>query len=169
MRSILRDIRFTILVYSLSILLIFTLIQIRQTEDIKSTILDNPSNVEINREVIKIGTEIIGDIEELGLENFPSFQAEITAYCNCASCTYPYNDGITASGKFPQSGKTIAMDHNIPMGTKVIIEGFDTIFEVQDRRASIVGDRVDIYKDTHEEALNFGKAARQIWLLGRES
>lgn len=78
---------------------------------------------------------------------------KITAYCSCAKCCGK-TDGITASGTKVKAGRTIAAPSTFPFGTKIMINGH--IYTVEDRGGAIKGNRIDIYFDTHEEALQFG-------------
>ena len=78
---------------------------------------------------------------------------KITAYCACARCCGK-TDGITASGTKVQAGRTIAAPKNFPFGTKLMINGH--IYTVEDRGSAIQGNRIDIYFNTHEEALQWG-------------
>lgn len=94
---------------------------------------------------------------------------EITGYCSCTKCCGK-TDGITKSGVKAKSNKTIAMDKKYPMGTEVIIEGFENIvFEKQDIGGAIKGNKIDIYFDTHQEALNFGRQTKKVWILTPEA
>ncbi len=109
---------------------------------------------------------VIVEVQMPNLEPFPSFEANVSAYCSCATCTAPYNDGLTASGQPVQENKTIAMGKQFPLGTLIVIEGFDGIvFEVQDRGGAITGNKVDIYFPTHSEAVKFGRQKLQVWIL----
>ena len=78
---------------------------------------------------------------------------KITAYCGCAKCCGK-TDGITASGTHVTAGRTIAAPKEIPFGTKISINGH--VYTVEDRGGAIKGNRIDIYFETHEEALKFG-------------
>ena len=87
----------------------------------------------------------------------------ITAYCPCMKCCGK-SDGITASGEKAVEGVTVAADTNIlPFGTKVIIDG--NTYIVQDRGGAIKGNRIDLYFDSHQEALNFGRQTKQVTIL----
>ena len=81
-----------------------------------------------------------------------------TAYCSCEKCCgkwAKYNK--TASGTTPKQGKTIAVDKNvIPLGSKVYIEGYGE-YIAEDTGSTIIGNRIDIYFESHQEALNFGR------------
>lgn len=78
----------------------------------------------------------------------------VTAYCACSRCCGE-QDGITASGTAVKAGRTIAMSADYGFGTVVYIDeiGWRT---VEDRGSAIQGNRIDVYFDTHEEALDFG-------------
>lgn len=79
-----------------------------------------------------------------------------TAYCPCAKCCGKC-DGITATGTKATAGRTIAVDPSfIPYGTEIIIAGNTYIAE--DCGGAVKGNnRVDIFFDTHAEALQFGR------------
>jgi len=80
---------------------------------------------------------------------------ELTGYCACMKCCGKTN-GITSTGAKATANHTIAVDpRDIPYGTKVMINGIE--YEAQDCGGAIKGKRIDIYFDTHEEALQFGR------------
>lgn len=90
-----------------------------------------------------------------------SAQAEtITAYCACRKCTK--GTGITASGRKPVEGRTVAASRSIPLGTKIHIGGGIGWRVVEDRLAKRFDGRVDIYFRSHAEALKFGKQNRAV-------
>lgn len=67
-------------------------------------------------------------------------------------------DGITASGKIPVAGRTIAMD-DVPFGTKVEIDGH--VYVVEDRFGGNYTNRIDIFMESRAEALQWGRR----WLM----
>ena len=88
---------------------------------------------------------------------------KLTAYCACEKCCGKC-DGITASGVKAKEGVTIAADTRVlPFGTKVCIDGHEYI--VQDRGGAIKGNKIDIYFDNHQEALNFGVQYKEIFMV----
>ena len=94
---------------------------------------------------------------------FEEFEA--TAYCACPKCCGKWADGITASGTKVTAKRTIAVDSNlIPLGSKVEIEGLGT-YIAEDTGSTIKGKIIDIYFDTHEEALKFGRQKVNIRIL----
>jgi len=87
---------------------------------------------------------------------------EITHYCKCTRCCGK-NDGITATGTQATAGRTIAVDPKvIPLGTEVIIDGQSYIAE--DTGGAIKGNKIDIFCDSHEEAINRGRITREVWV-----
>ena len=84
-----------------------------------------------------------------------------TAYCPCKKCCGEWatkRDGLvyTASSEIAKEGATIAADWAVlPPGTVVEIEGLGRRV-VQDKGEAIKGNRIDIFFDSHQEALDFG-------------
>ena len=78
-----------------------------------------------------------------------------SAYCGCAKCCGK-TTGTTASGTKATAGRTVAMSSKYAFGTKVEIKGMGT-YTVEDRGGAITGNKIDIYFDSHQEALNFGR------------
>ena len=88
---------------------------------------------------------------------------KLTAYCSCKQCCGIWADGITATGTIPVQGRTIAVDEDvIPYGSEVIING--QIYIAEDTGGSIIGNHIDIYFDSHEEAEAFGVQYGQVVL-----
>lgn len=83
-----------------------------------------------------------------------------TGYCNCSKCCGK-TTGRTASGTKATAGRTVAMSSKYSFGTKVEIKGMGT-YVVEDRGGAIKGNKIDIYFDSHQEALNFGR--RTVYL-----
>lgn len=74
--------------------------------------------------------------------------------------------GITRSGTTVQEGRTIATDWNVlPQGTKVWIEGIG-IRTVEDTGSAIVGEKLDIYVDDVDVALQNGRHMAKVYVLG---
>jgi len=78
---------------------------------------------------------------------------KITAYCSCAKCCGKSN-GITACGKKAKAGRTIAAPRGFTFGTKLSING--KTYVVEDRGGAIKGNRIDMYVNSHSEALRWG-------------
>lgn len=79
---------------------------------------------------------------------------KVTAYCGCSACCGKSN-GITASGTKATEGRTIAADTSkYPFGTELVIDG--KTYVVEDRGGAISGNRIDIYFNSHSDALQWG-------------
>ena len=78
---------------------------------------------------------------------------KITAYCPCAKCCGKTN-GRTASGTRATAGRTVAASSKFSFGTKLNIGGH--VYTVEDRGGAINGNKIDIFVNTHAEALQWG-------------
>ena len=78
---------------------------------------------------------------------------KVTAYCACAKCCGK-TTGYTASGAKASAGHTVAASSQYSYGTKMIINGKE--YTVEDRGGAITGNRIDIFMNSHSEALAWG-------------
>ncbi len=90
---------------------------------------------------------------------------EATGYCPCSVCCGEYASGYTADGSKATAGYTIAASSDYAFGTLFYIPFFDRVFEVEDRGGAIDGNRIDVYFDTHEEALMFGRRTITVFMV----
>lgn len=105
---------------------------------------------------------VVDEVPQEGPQYEYLFTATATAYCNCAACCSVPGQN-TASGRPPISGHTIACNI-LPFYTQVMIDG--VIYEVEDTGSTPYGDAwVDIYFDTHEEALAYGMRTVDVYLV----
>lgn len=76
--------------------------------------------------------------------------------CNVSAYTPHENGGsrVTASGAETTEGVTIASDH-LPFGTTVVILGKSYV--VQDRFGGGYSDRIDIFMEDYDQAIQFGR------------
>ncbi len=79
---------------------------------------------------------------------------KITAYCPCSKCCGKYASGYTSSGTKATAGRTVAASSQFAFGTKLIINGKE--YTVEDRGGAITGNKIDIFMNTHAEALAWG-------------
>lgn len=79
---------------------------------------------------------------------------KVTAYCSCSKCCGRHATGYTASGTKATAGRTIAAPASFAFGTKLLINGKEYI--VEDRGGAIKGNRIDMYVDSHAQALAWG-------------
>ena len=113
------------------------------------------TEIESKQEIIELSEDYVyTDYRSLG-------EFVITHYCACEKCTID-GDGITATGTKATEGRTIAADPDVlPMGTIVIIEGHT--YTVEDVGGAIKGRRIDIFMDSHEEALKAGVRTAEVF------
>lgn len=88
-----------------------------------------------------------------GVTTASSGRYKVTAYCSCARCCGKTN-GITASGARATAGHTVAAPSTFAFGTKLLING--KTYVVEDRGGAIQGNRIDIYMNSHSDALAWG-------------
>lgn len=90
-----------------------------------------------------------------------SIFVDATAY----SAYDPGNGFYTACGSLVRHG-IIAVDPNvIPLGTRVYIPGYGEAI-ADDVGGAIIGNRIDIAFDSHEEAMYFGRQYLEIFIIG---
>ena len=102
--------------------------------------------------------EVVKMVEEPEIISLGEYK--LTAYCACMKCCGK-TDGITASGVRAKEGVTVAADAALPFGTKILIDDHEYI--VQDRGGAIKGNKIDIFFDNHQEALEFGVQYKEIF------
>lgn len=89
---------------------------------------------------------------------------DITGYCSCEVCCGKKEKYLTKTETIPRAGYTVAADPSIlEMGTKVEIGGI--VYTVEDTGESVTGNVIDIYFDTHEEAVRFGRQRKEVYLV----
>ena len=131
------------------------------TESATATIETDPVEPE-PEEVSPVTTEALGEFT-------------ITYYCSCAMCCddYAYNRPVvngteivfTATGAVAQDGVTVAVDPTkIPYGTVLYIEGLGYRI-AQDCGGAIRNNRIDVYVDSHETALENGMHTAQVYIM----
>lgn len=87
----------------------------------------------------------------------------VYSYCPCAYCCGQWSGGPTASGTMPEEGRTVAADWDVlPAGAEVYLEGIGWR-TVEDTGSGITGDKLDLYMDSHEAALEFGVKEVEVY------
>ncbi len=92
-----------------------------------------------------------------------------TAYCSCEQCC-DKTDGITATGEKTTEWCTVAAGPQYKFGTIIYIPSLKDKpnagwFIVQDRGGAISNDKLDIYFDTHEKALQYGRKNQECYIF----
>lgn len=91
-----------------------------------------------------------------------------SSYCSCEYCCGK-TDGITASGEKVQAWHTVAAGKEYEIGTIIYIPALADKpnggwFIVQDRGGAIKNGKLDIYLNTHEEALQYGRQMLECYI-----
>lgn len=101
---------------------------------------------------------------------------KITAYCSCEKCcgkwalNRPKDENgkdivYGSTGATLVAGTSIAVDPSvIPYGSQVEINGHT--YTAHDTGGAIKGNRIDVYFDNHQDALNFGVQYAEVFLIG---
>jgi 3D (Asp-Asp-Asp) domain-containing protein len=76
--------------------------------------------------------------------------------------------GLTASGVYVKEGRTIACPPSMEFGTKVKIEGIG-LRTCEDRGSAIKTGHLDLYMDSVNEALNFGRQKLTVEIINQRS
>ena len=112
------------------------------------------------------GLQVIEIVEPAPKQETIQMEVLATAYCGCVQCCGK-SDCITATGTRATEGRTIAADPRvIPYGTHVLINGHEYI--VEDCGGAINGNRIDIYFESHADALQFGVQTVTVEILQKE-
>ena len=120
-------------------------------EEISSEVIKEPVN-----KIVQVQTKIITSRGTAVRTTGASGQSgvyKVTAYCPCAICCGKQT-GITASGARATANHTIAAPRTFSFGEHVSING--TTYTVEDRGGAIQGNRIDVYMNSHAEALAWG-------------
>ncbi len=105
-------------------------------------------------------------------------EVKATAYCLCKKCCGKSEDnpryGVTSSGIkiIPGTGmKVIAVDPNIiPLKSKVYVEGLNGAADygyavAADTGSAIKNNKIDLYFDSHQDALKWGKKSVRVYVI----
>lgn len=145
-------------------------VEIETPEEVEIEEAEEIEEIDISELVKPKRTPFIEPVEKVEKveENYPEFvnlgEFRLTAYCPCKKCCGKWSGGATASGVMPTANHTIAVDTNvIPFGTEIIIDGITYVAE--DTGGAIKGNRIDIYFDSHQEALIFGVQYAEVFKI----
>lgn len=89
-----------------------------------------------------------------------------TAYDGCYQCNKPYY-GYPSYIGLPLARGIVAVDPRvIPMGTRLYVEGYGNAIAA-DQGNAIKGNRIDLFFDTHAQALKYGMKTVKVTILGK--
>lgn len=90
---------------------------------------------------------------------------QVTGYCSCTICCGEKEERLTKSETVPRASHTVAADPSvIPLGTRIVID--DVVYTVEDTGKAVEGLRLDIFFDSHEEAVRYGRKEKYVYLEG---
>lgn len=117
----------------------------------------------------KIETETDRGVDTQANEPVSLGEFKLTAYCSCEKCCgiWAYNrpNGIVygAIGEELKENYSIAVDPDvIPYRSEVIING--KTYKAQDCGGAIKGNRIDVYFEDHNDALEFGVQYKEVFV-----
>ncbi|MEH7209956.1 3D domain-containing protein [Priestia megaterium] len=74
-------------------------------------------------------------------------------------------DPLTATGTYPATGRTIAVDPNvIPLGSTVYIPALGGSFKAEDTGGAIDGNHIDVYMANGDIARQWGRKTLDIYV-----
>ncbi len=125
-------------------------------------------------EIVEIENDIVEELPDapiVEIENIEPIvqkihlgEFKITAYCACSKCCGKYASGYTSIGAKATQGRTIAVDPKvIPYGSIIEINGHEYVAE--DCGGAIKQNRIDIYFDSHQDALDYGVQYHDVYLI----
>jgi 3D (Asp-Asp-Asp) domain-containing protein len=89
-----------------------------------------------------------------------------TGYDGCYECNKPYYGAPSYIG-LPLARGIVAVDPKvIPMGTRLYVEGYGNAIAA-DQGNAIKGNRIDLFFDTHQQALKWGMKTVKVTILGK--
>lgn len=117
--------------------------------------------------IVEIETD--KEVDAQAIEPVSLGEFKLTAYCSCKICCgiWAINrpNGIVygAIGEELKEDYSIAVDPNvIPYRTEVIING--NTYKAQDCGGAIKGNRIDVYFEDHNDALEFGVQYAEVFV-----
>lgn len=139
---------------------------------------DRPTPAEtVKEEPVKLVTGVLGGPQAETVKAKPETEKTslgtftVTFYCACPKCCGKWSNEenpLTASGARAEAGVTVGADwETLPEGTEIEIEGLGRRV-VQDKPAEWIVEKydgriIDVFCDSHEEALKLGKQEAEVW------
>ena len=129
-------------------------VEIEKTQ-LSEKVITEPVNkiVQVNKVTSRSGKTTRATVATAATTTSGTQVYKITAYCSCAKCCGKAT-GRTAMGTKATAGRTVAASGKFAFGTKLNINGH--VYTVEDRGGAINGNKIDIYVNSHAEALAWG-------------
>lgn len=133
----------------------------------KEQLVGQKEQLKNNTNIVEIETDKEVDTQAVKPVSLGEFK--LTAYCSCEKCCgiWAYNrpNGIVygAIGEELKENYSIAVDPDvIPYRSEVIING--KTYKAQDCGGAIKGNRIDVYFEDHDDALEFGVQYKEVFV-----
>ena len=139
----------------------------------KEQLIEPKEQLQNNKEIkVEIETDKDGDTQVAKPVSLGEFK--LTAYCSCSICCSEWANNrpvdehgneivYGAIGEELKEGYSIAVDPDvIPYRTEVIING--RTYKAQDCGGAIKGNRIDMYFEDHDDALEFGVQYAEVFV-----
>lgn len=150
-----------ILLILISNFLLFIMLTVLLLNQLKIKEMDTDLEVLVKETIVE--SMPISYNQKLPFTNIGQF--DLSFYCPCEKCVGKKKIVRTASGTKPKANYTIAVDTRIiPLDSILYIEGFG-YFIAQDTGSAIKGNRIDIFVDSHQQALKLGRKKANVYLL----
>lgn len=142
-------------------------------EDVCNVTEEKSGGIYQKENIADAAGKVLADLENKK-ESLGEFK--ITAYCSCEKCcgkwasNRPKDENgkdivYGSTGEVLIVGTSVAVDPSvIPYGSQVEINGHT--YTAQDTGSAIKGNRIDVYFDGHQDALNFGVQYAEVFLIG---
>lgn len=138
-------------------------------EDILMVKAEEAKRDEERKKIAESAAKLQIDLAKEAIGIIPSVKwFNTSAYCPCQKCC-DKTDGITASQQKAIDWYTVAAGKQYKMGTIIYIPALSHEpnggwFIVQDRGGAISNEKLDIYFNTHEEALQYGRKTLECYV-----
>lgn len=135
-------------------------VKYQNEKEIEKTVISEKTITEPVNKIVQVNKKTTASVTSRGASlpretnaNAGGTIYKITAYCPCAKCCGKTN-GRTAAGTKATAGRTVAASSKFAFGTKLNIGGHTYV--VEDRGGAIKGNKIDIFVNSHSEALAWG-------------
>ena len=145
-------------------------------EEIERVVVEANTTIEMVKQIVHIGTaqaipagtKTFGGVLEAPLVYEKKMLMNATAYTANFACTgkNPGDKyfGITASGMKARVGVVAVDPKVIPLGTELFIDGYGYAI-AGDTGGAIKGNKIDLYFDSYEQCLIFGRRNLDVYIL----
>lgn len=141
------------------------LLNLNMVQDVNEELLKENNNLKETIRIMDIKLKLCEDAKAIVVP------AVVTAYApfdNQSGICADDNPTVTSRGYTPSKVYAAADPERLPYGSKLIIPGYGEV-EVQDTGSALRADpdniRIDVYFDTHEEAIRWGRRNLDIQIV----